>query len=198
MTYFDLCVRLHKHASEGNWEKAKPILDQNRTLLSTAIAEGWATVLHVAAGAGHLHFVKELANMMSQNNIDLDLQDEMGNTAFTFATIAGNLDIIDFMLEKNPYLPKIRSRKGFTRILFAALQGRADLTDHLYSSTVDESFDEGEWKKLFLTCIESGIYGLALEMLRKKPALAFATDEDDVTGLHYMAQTADWGSYSPE
>ncbi|XP_028786702.1 ankyrin repeat-containing protein ITN1-like [Neltuma alba] len=198
MTYFELCVPLHKYASEGNWKEAKAILDQKRMLLGAAIAEGWATVLHVAAGAGYLHFVKELVNMMKQNNIDLDFQDEMGNTAFTFATIAGNLEIVDFMLKENQNLPKIRSRKGFTPILFAALQGRVDLTKHLYSFTVDGSFEEGEWKKLFLTCIESGIYGLALHMLKENPALALATNEDDMTGLHYMAQTLDWGNYRPE
>ncbi|XP_028803219.1 uncharacterized protein LOC114758337 isoform X2 [Neltuma alba] len=181
MRYFKLCVPLHKYASEGNWEEAKPILDHNKMLLSAAIAEGWETVLHIAAGAGHFHFVEELVSMMNQNNIDLDLQDSMGNTAFTFATIAGNLEIVEFMLKKNPFLPKRRSRTGFTPILFAALQGRADLTAHLYSSTVDETFEEGEWKKLFLTCIESGIY-----------------DEDDMTALHIMARAADLGSYRLE
>ncbi|XP_028807371.1 uncharacterized protein LOC114762078, partial [Neltuma alba] len=186
MMYLKLCVPLHKYASEGNWEEAKLILGQNRTLLSAAIAQGWSTILHVAVGAGHFHFVEELVNMMEENKIHLDLQDSNGNTAFSLATIAGNLEIVQLI------------RTGFTPILFAALQGRADLTKYLYPFTVDENFEEVEWKKLFLTCIDSGIYDLALHMLKEKGKLAFATDEDGMTGLHIMAQTADLGSYRPE
>ncbi|XP_028807329.1 uncharacterized protein LOC114762045 [Neltuma alba] len=198
MMYLKLFVPLHKYASEGNWEEAKVILGQNRTLLSAAIAEAWLTMLHVAAGAGHFPFVEELVNMVEENQIDLDLQDSMGNTAFSLAIVAGNLEIVQLMLGKNCFLPKIRSRTGFTPILFAALQGRADLTKYLYPFTVDENFEEVEWNKLFLTCIDSGIYDLALQMLKEKGKLAFARDEDGMTGLHIMAQTADLGTYRPE
>ncbi|XP_054804310.1 protein ACCELERATED CELL DEATH 6-like isoform X2 [Prosopis cineraria] len=174
------------------------MLMQDTKLLNAAIAKEWPTVLHVAAGAGHFHFVKELVNLMNESDLDLDLQDYKGNTAFCFAAAAGNMEIVELMLQKNPSLPKIRGRNGFTALLFAALQGRADTVRYLYSMTT-EIFDEADWNKLFLTCIDSGIYDLALEMLRERPKLAMATDEDGMTGLHILAQKEiDLESHSAE
>ncbi|MCI62687.1 ankyrin repeat plant-like protein, partial [Trifolium medium] len=36
---------------------------------------------------------------------DILLQDFKGNTAFCFAAAAGNIEIVDIMLNRNPYLP---------------------------------------------------------------------------------------------
>ena len=95
---------------------------------------------------------------MDESNIGLDLQDARGNTAFCFAALAGNMEIVELMLEKNRFLPKIRGGNGFTPLLFAALQGRADMAWFLYPMTID-ILDENEWNKLFFTCIDSGIFG---------------------------------------
>ncbi|KAI9126557.1 hypothetical protein K1719_002153 [Acacia pycnantha] len=196
--YLRFCVPLYKYALEGNWVKAKPMLLKNKMLLTAGIAQGWPTVLHVAAGAGHVHFVKELLNVMDESH--LDLQDKRGNTALSFAAISGNLEIAKLLYQANPFLPKIRSGTGFTPLLFAALQGKADVANYLFPLTAnDENFEEVDWNKTFLTCIDSGIYDLALEMLKERQGLAFARDEDRMTGLHIMAQkTADLGSDSPE
>ncbi|KAK4270690.1 hypothetical protein QN277_019468 [Acacia crassicarpa] len=202
--YLDLCVPLFKYASEGNWEKAEPIFknNANKNLPRAAIALGWTTVLHVAAGAGHVHFVRELVDLTNED--DLDLQDSKGNTALSFAAIAGNLEIVRFLCERNNSLQNIRSGTGFTPLLLAALQGRANVAEYLYPHTTrttdNNNFVEAEWNKLFLTCIDSGIYNLALKVLQKKPEVAFARDEDDrMTGLHIMAQkTEDLGSGSPD
>ncbi|XP_028786701.1 ankyrin repeat domain-containing protein 17-like [Neltuma alba] len=149
-------------------------------LVNAAIAKGYPTALHVAAGAGHFHFVKELVNLMDKN--DLDLQNSRGNTAFCFAAAAGSLDIVKLMWEKNSFLPEIRGGNGFTPLFFVAQQGRADMARYLYPKTI-ENFDEVEWNKLFLTCIDTGIYGLALKMLGDKPELASATTEQGLTGI---------------
>ncbi|XP_054804055.1 ankyrin repeat-containing protein ITN1-like isoform X2 [Prosopis cineraria] len=184
--------------TKGNWEKAKPmLLSHERMLMNAAIAKGYPTVLHVAAGAGHFHFVKELVNLMNES--DLDLQDSRGNTAFCFAAAAGNLDIVKLLWEKNPFLLNIRGGNGFTPLHFAAIQGRADMTWYLYSKIDELAFEEADRNKLFLTCIDSGIYDLALKMLKDKQELALATNEEGMTGLHIMAQkTTDLGHHSPE
>ncbi|KAK4270803.1 hypothetical protein QN277_019572 [Acacia crassicarpa] len=190
--YLKLCVPLFKYASEGNWEKAKPILDANRNLLSGGIAPGWTTVLHVAAGAGHFPFVWELVDLTKGSG--LDIEDNKGNTALSFAAVAGNLDIVTLLYDKNNALPKIRSKTGATPLLLAALQGRADVAEYLYSRTIDNNFVQAEWNKLFLTCIDSGIYDLALKILQQRQGVEFAMD-DRMTGLHIMAQkTEDLGS----
>ncbi|KAI9126829.1 hypothetical protein K1719_002425 [Acacia pycnantha] len=196
--YLKFCVPLYKCASEGNWEKARPMLLDSNILLHASIAQGWTTVLHVAAGAGNVHFVKELLDMMDENHFDLE--DERGNTALCFAAISGNLEIAKLLYQANHFLPKKRNGAGFTPLLFAALQGKADVANYLFPLTADdENFEEVDWNKTFLTCIGSGIYDLALKMLRERRTLAFARDEDCMTGLHIMAKkTADLGSDNPE
>ncbi|KAI9126509.1 hypothetical protein K1719_002105 [Acacia pycnantha] len=192
--FLDICVPLFKYASEGNWEKAEPIFEDKK-LLTAGIAKGWTTALHVAAGAGHVDFVKKLVALTNES--DLVLQDFNGSTALSFAAIAGNLEIVELLYQKNNTLPKIRSRIGLTPILLAALQGRANVANYLYPLTTDDNnFDVAEWNKLFLTCIDSGIYDLAMKVLEGKPEVAFARDEDDKrTGLHILAQkTEDVGS----
>lgn len=155
--YLSLCVPLYKYALEGNWALAKPmLLERNPTLLNAAIAKGLPTVLHVAAGANHVEFVREVVKLMDES--DLALQDYKGNTAFCFAAAVGNLHIADIMLQQNPSLPTIRGGDGLTPLHFAALQGRADMARFLYRKTI-ASFEEADWNKLFLTCIDIGIYG---------------------------------------
>ncbi|KAI4331808.1 hypothetical protein L6164_016763 [Bauhinia variegata] len=45
---------------EGNWKEASRVLQENPELLKAAITKGWKTILHVAAGTDHVHFVEEL------------------------------------------------------------------------------------------------------------------------------------------
>ena len=85
--FLDLCVPLHKLALRGNWEAAKVILAKDDRLKHAAIASGWATLLHVAAGANDSHFVEELLQELKDEHIAL--QDYMGNTAFSFAVASG-------------------------------------------------------------------------------------------------------------
>ncbi|KAJ1393090.1 Ankyrin repeat [Sesbania bispinosa] len=123
--FFNNCVPLHKFALEGNWPAAKRILDQDEKLKRAAIASGWPTVLHIAAGANHVHFVEHLLTLLTDE--DIILQDIKGNTAFCFAAASGNLKIAQLMLEKNQHLPIIRGGNGFTPVQFAALQGRCKM-----------------------------------------------------------------------
>ncbi|KAI9126692.1 hypothetical protein K1719_002288 [Acacia pycnantha] len=162
------------------------MLTHDRTLLSAGIAIEWPTVFDVASGAGHFRFVKEIVNLMDESNIGLDLQDMRGNTGFCFAALAGNMEIVELMLEKNRFLPKIRGGNGFTPLLFAVLQGRSDMAWFLHPMTI-EILDEPEWNKLFFTCIDSGIFDLALEMVKDRPRLALSKYGDGATGLHILA-----------
>ncbi|GAU51904.1 hypothetical protein TSUD_416890 [Trifolium subterraneum] len=121
--FLNLCVPLHKLALKGNWPEANRILRKEEKLKHAAIARGWPTVLHIAAGANHIHFVKELLKILDDNAIEL--QDIKGNTAFCFAAAAGNMEIVDLMLKRIPHLPVKRGGNGYTPIQFAALQDLA-------------------------------------------------------------------------
>lgn len=149
-------MSLHKAALRGDWKTAKSILSEDEKLLSTCITKGWETVLHIAAGARHIHFVKELVEMM--NAEDLALQDYKGNTALSFAAAAGTVEIAEIMIRKNISLPTIRGGEGMTPIYMAALLGQSEMADYLYPKSY-EIFDERDRNALFFTCIDTHLYG---------------------------------------
>lgn len=154
--FVNLCIPIHKLALEGNWPAAKSLIDEENKLKNAAITNGWPTLLHIAAGANHIEFVKQLLKML--NDRDLELQDINGNTAFCFAAAAGNIEIVNLMLERNTMLPKIRGKNGYTPLQYAALQGRYKMAWHLYDKTI-ECFQDNDWDSLFFLCIYTGIYG---------------------------------------
>ncbi|XP_028807359.1 uncharacterized protein LOC114762073 isoform X1 [Neltuma alba] len=185
--YLRFCVPLHKAALKGDWKVAKDILDQDRSLACAAITRGWSTVLHVAAGANHVHFVDELVKEM--NPEDLELQDVTGNTAFSIAAATGNLEIVEIMKRKNKDLPLIRGGQGTTPLHMAALQGQSDMAWHLYPETIQFFHDHADWIVLLFCCVNNEIYDLALKCLEMNQDLAFERDEStNETILHILAR----------
>ncbi|RYR13521.1 hypothetical protein Ahy_B04g070474 isoform A [Arachis hypogaea] len=182
--YLNKCVPLYKHALQGNWKEAKAIIVQDPWLKNAAIAKGRTTVLHVAAGAKHVHFVKQLMGELSEE--DLLLTDNNGNTAFCLAAAAGNKQVLDLMKDKNQTVVEIRGAGGIPPVQFAVLRGRCDVASYLYEPT---KLDADKLKQLFLTCINTGLYGLALKMLEDRSYLAFAKDENGETVLHLLAKS---------
>ncbi|XP_058727885.1 uncharacterized protein LOC131599609 [Vicia villosa] len=152
----NLCVSIEKLALEGNWQEAKGMIEKEKKLINAPITTGEFRLLHIAAAANQIEFVKQLLKML--NNSDLELTDINGHTAFCFAAAAGNIKIVDLMLERNDKLLTIRDHKNYTPIQNAALLGRCKMTWHLYDQSV-HCFDEKDWKLLFFTCIDAGIYG---------------------------------------
>ena len=174
--YLRLCVPLYKLALKGNWPAAKLIIDKDPKLKDAAIARGWPTVLHVAAGANHVHFVEELLKIMNKDQIAL--QDIKGNTAFCFAAAAGNWPIAELMLQRNAELPTIRGGDGMTPLQFAALQGRCQMAWNLYDRTISGmEFEDRDWDLLFFTCINTANYGMyyyySIDRLKKMKNLIF-------------------------
>lgn len=150
-------VPLYKYALADNWDAAKVILLDNKNLLRTGIAQGQPTVLHVAAGANNVKFVREVVKLMDNN--DLVLQDYKGNTALCFAATVGNVEIAKIMVAKNQSLPTIRGGHGLTPLHLAALHGRSDMAWYLYHLNTHQNFGDADWNKLFITCINTQIYG---------------------------------------
>ncbi|XP_014514898.1 uncharacterized protein LOC106772814 [Vigna radiata var. radiata] len=192
--YLSQCVPLHKAALKGDWKEASKILEQDWELLTSAITKGWATVLHIAVGANHLHFVEELLKLMQPH--DLELQDFKGNTAFCFAAAVGNVQIAQIMERKNESLPTIRGGGDFTPLHLAVLLARTEMAWHLFPKT-KQIFQEVDWTTLFFLSINCGLYDLALEMLKEKDTLAYARGDDNLTGLHVLARTPGCGCQTP-
>ncbi|XP_020206890.1 uncharacterized protein LOC109791936 isoform X1 [Cajanus cajan] len=184
--FLNLCVPLHKHALMGNWAAAKAIIDQESRLKHAAIASGWHTLLHVAAGANQVEFVQKLLNILDDDK-HVALQDMKGNTAFCFAAASGNMPIVESLMKRNRRLPTIRGGGGFTPLQFAVMQGKCDMAHFLYEET-KATFEDEDKKSLFFSSIKTGNYHLALKMAREYRELAFARDLNEETALHLLAQ----------
>ena len=81
-------------------------------LINVAIAHGWQTVLHVAVGTNHVHFVEKLLKLMSNN--DLELQGMNRINAFCLVAANGNMETINLLFHRNQRLPTIRGGRGMT------------------------------------------------------------------------------------
>ncbi|ONI01310.1 hypothetical protein PRUPE_6G131800 [Prunus persica] len=183
--YLKLCVPLHKAAIRGDWDTAKGILSIDPTLSSAGITKGWLTALHIAAGARHIHFVEELVKMMDEE--DLALQDNKENTALSFAAGAGAIEIAKIMIQKNKLLPTIKTGEGLTPLFMAALLGRSEMAWYLYPKTYP-MLKETDRNALFFSCIDTGLYDLAMKMLEDDTTLATAHNSNAETALHVLAR----------
>jgi ankyrin repeat protein len=131
-------------------------LKEDRTLLSASISRGYETVLHIASGARHIHFVEKLVEMMDKE--DLALQDINGNTALCIAAAAGSKDIVQVLKQHNDSLLTIRGGKDMAPPYMAAVLGQSEMAWYLYneSKTILEKTDR---ENLFFSCINNCLYG---------------------------------------
>ncbi|XP_062097002.1 uncharacterized protein LOC133802666 isoform X2 [Humulus lupulus] len=183
--YLQTVPPLNKAVLKNDIKTVLRIIKKDSRLLRTAITRAEETILHVAAGAKNLHLVKELVNLMEED--DLALQDCKGNTAFCYATITGSIDIAIILMNKNKNLPLVRGGQGMTPLYMATLFGHSKMSWFLYPIT-KKILEQGEWMGIFFTCIHSDLYGLALRMLEEDSELAIARDVNNDTALHILAR----------
>ncbi|KAL1359294.1 hypothetical protein HN51_004582 [Arachis hypogaea] len=184
--YFEKCVPLLKVALKGDWNAAKHMIEQDDRLLRAAIVKrSGKTLLQVAAGSNHVHFVQELLKKLDPH--DLELKDKNKNNAFCSAAASGNMKIADMMIKKNGELPKKRGGVGMTPLYLAALQGKNGMTRHLFPMT-SGILDEEDKRFIFFLLLQNGLYDLALQMLEENKGLASAQNDENETGLHILAR----------
>ncbi|XP_052298148.1 uncharacterized protein LOC102622827 isoform X2 [Citrus sinensis] len=187
MLYSHKCVPLYKAALKGDCREAKRILGyDHQFMLRAAITKRCQTVLHVATGAKKTNFVKQMVDL-GQDDL-LTLQDEKGNTAFCFAAAVGSVEIAQFMLKRNPDLLTIRGGAQMTPLYIAALFGQSKMASFLYRQKED-NLTPDDLENIFFVSIESGLYDLALKLLKKnKKLLAVATHVKYGTAMHMLAR----------
>ncbi|KAM6575106.1 hypothetical protein CsatA_023433 [Cannabis sativa] len=183
--YLQIGLPLYKAALKNDWRAAKAMIQKQSQLLRTAITWAEETVLHIATGAKHVQFVKELINLMDE--IDVALQDSKGNTAFCHAALNGSIEIATIMMEKNKCLPLIRGGQGMTPLYMATLFGQSEMSWFLYPLT-KSILEKGERIGIFFNCINFDLYDLALKMFEDDRALAMACDMHNNTALHILAR----------
>ncbi|XP_024032573.1 uncharacterized protein LOC112095127, partial [Morus notabilis] len=183
--YLHAGVPLYRAALRGDWTAAQTIIMEDKKILHAAITIAGETVLHVAAGAKDVHFVKQLLDLMDE--AEVELQDCNGNTAFCLAVVSGSVEIVMILMEKNTELPLIPGGQGNKPLYMAALFGHAEIGWLLYPIT-KATLSQQEWMDTFFACIHSDLHGLALKMLDDNSALAIARDVNGETALHVLAR----------
>ncbi|KAI3508794.1 hypothetical protein L1887_23810 [Cichorium endivia] len=89
----------------GDWKVAKGILDNRKDLVRFSINMCNETALHVAAYAGNTSFVKNLVELME--NDDMELQNSNSDTALCLAAVAGHLKVARILVKKHNSLLNI-------------------------------------------------------------------------------------------
>jgi ankyrin repeat protein len=92
------------------------------------------------------------------HNVNYKDDDDMENTAFSFAAAIGNVEAADILLKKNARLPSIRGRDDVTPLYLSVLNGKRDMGFYLFAQS-QHMLQEHDWITVYLTSISSGLYG---------------------------------------
>ncbi|KAJ4702447.1 Ankyrin repeat family protein [Melia azedarach] len=202
-------LKLYRAALNGDWEVAKRVYDDCEEDIGVEISEKGGTALHIAAAAKHIDFVKELVKRMNEN--DLSKQNSVGSTALFFAAASGKVELAQEIVKNNKEIAMIPDDRGTLPIDMAAWLGDKRMVEYLYQETTP--LNEEHRKQLFISCIETDLYGkhcfsffrkncfgtyddvnilfldIALQLLKNYPNLATAqTANDEITALHVLAR----------
>ncbi|KAI3854835.1 hypothetical protein MKX03_004228 [Papaver bracteatum] len=189
---------LYKAALEGNWEKAKDFFDNvDKKAVAARITFSLETALHVAAGAGHLMFMKNLMKLLKPKQLEIKNKD--GETALQNAVIAGNFEAVKAMVQKNPKLTLIPDNYGWIPLVNASKyasvkEQKKEMIDYLYSVTRENDVDKRPsafsgnlGAQVICSIIGAGFYDIAHDMVQRYPELATVTDNNGVSALEMMA-----------
>ncbi|KAM0000082.1 putative ankyrin repeat-containing domain, PGG domain, ankyrin repeat-containing domain superfamily [Helianthus debilis subsp. tardiflorus] len=179
-TYSKIRVRLFESSMKCDWDAAKAIFDQHPDWVRCSIAKEGETALHFASSkkqSKHVeNFVKNLVDMMEPG--DLELETVSFSTALYTAAVAGNIETVKIMVEKNENLLTIMGGNADAKLRMmplhaAALVGNHEVVKYLYENSNDmsgENWDCMTRSWLLEKCVEGDMFDVALDIVSKYPA----------------------------
>ena len=153
---------LYQAALEGNWDKAKRVMEKYPIAIRDSITKTRESVLHIAFASKHTAFVEEVVRFL--NDEDLERPNVIGDTALCFAAKLGTVTIAKEMVKKNNRLPLIRSSEVSekrTPLHMAAKHGNRDMTSYLYSVTPFEGLSPDERMEILMATITNDMSGMS-------------------------------------
>ncbi|MCL7045624.1 hypothetical protein MKW94_016888, partial [Papaver nudicaule] len=155
---------LYKASLRGDWDCAKEFFRHDPESVNKTITSYRRTALHVAAGAGHSEFAKNLVELMSPETIALK-DSYNGDTALHFASIAGMTDVASAMVDKNKDITQVQNDNGWTPLLLCAAYAtreQKDMIEYLCTVTRNEQpsapFSGHEGAQLICNVIAAGLH----------------------------------------
>ena len=151
-------LELYPAALEGNWDKAKRVVEEYPEAIRDSITET-RDVLHIAFASKHTSFVKEVVRFLTDE--DLERINVNGDTALCFAAKLGTVKIAKEMVKKNNRLPLIRSSEERSPLHIAAKLGSRDMTSYLCDVTPFEGLSPDERIEILMATITNDMYGMS-------------------------------------
>ena len=126
-------------AYEGDWKRAKTIIESDREVSEEATTERSLEILNAAAFLGHEEFFNEMLKMIRRAEIlaqELDLE---GGTLLHNVAAVGSMKLAKALVGKFPHLTQIPNSSGHTPLLLAIAGGiDKDFAWYLTLITTDE------------------------------------------------------------
>ncbi|KAL9686469.1 hypothetical protein QQ045_023929 [Rhodiola kirilowii] len=168
---------LYRAAMDGDWEKAKSILDRHgEDSLRAEIGARSATALHVAVRSGprSIIFIQKLLEHLTE--ADLEAKNIDGSTPLDIAARVGNVKAAKVLVEKHPQLLYIPSSDESFPIHSAAEYGHKEMFFYLLEVTQqgqcpDPYDSKGSGPKLLYLIIQAEFYDVALHLVKRMPEL---------------------------
>ncbi|KAI8562671.1 hypothetical protein RHMOL_Rhmol03G0052800 [Rhododendron molle] len=167
---------LQKAAINGDWDKAREIIERDPDAVRTHITPTLQTALAIAissGSAGRNRFVRKLLEKMTPQDV-VDLVDNQGMTALFEAVGSGNMEGARMLVYKNSDLPNKSDKYGIMPLHFAAMRGFREMVLYLKEVTREDILFGNGYAGALLLCLltRSEMYDIALTFLHRKPVLA--------------------------
>ncbi|XP_024029490.1 uncharacterized protein LOC21412065 isoform X1 [Morus notabilis] len=181
---------------EQDWDKVKKMYTKNPGLLKGRFSSKKFSALHYAAQhSGSAGIVKDMVEKMSKE--DMEIKDACGGgTALMMAIMAGSVEMVKCMMEKNPELITVEDNSLFLPVEVSLSCDDIDMICHLYYATKAylSSRDHTDRRKHGATfiskCIKKknlGTLGFALDLLKEDESLALTKDNTWESPLYVLA-----------
>ncbi|KHG10335.1 Serine/threonine-protein phosphatase 6 regulatory ankyrin repeat subunit B [Gossypium arboreum] len=181
--------KLYRQIEEGKVEKVKEFLRENPNALREKITLKDDRALHVAVMAGRTDIVKVLVEMMGKE--ELEMKNDMGETAFSIATINESWKMVEDMVEKNSNLLTLKNRYGAIPVVVASLFSAKDMVRYLYQITPKEILnpetEDRSGATLLNSLIADGIFDLAISLVKTYPKLGVTEDINNNYAIKLLA-----------
>ncbi|KAK0579240.1 hypothetical protein LWI29_023285 [Acer saccharum] len=190
-------LELYRAAVKGDWEIAEEILNNDGNDIADKISKVGDTVLHIAAAASRTLFVRKLVEKYymkhclacsPNDHLDLTTKNDKKYTAFSLAVASGNMELVEFLMNKKRELAQIPSGINDTLpVQLAAMFGHEKILLLLYETT-KKQLKDGHLIQLLVTAIDNSLYDAALLLQKEHPKLATLRAGNKETALHALAR----------
>ncbi|KAI7729699.1 hypothetical protein M8C21_031092 [Ambrosia artemisiifolia] len=176
---------LREATLKGDWLQAESILKIDEGLATKAIDSDGSTLLHIAVGAGHNDFVREMLSYLNEDQV-LQPRTSDGSTSLHVAAIVGNTHAAKLLVRKNKQLLEIKDMQGEDPLHKAYKNMQFDTIEYLLEAVNDYSETSSQTSQpssvdgsdhnigvdLIVNAIFAKRYSFAAMLVKKFPELA--------------------------